>query len=177
MSICTYKFILFKKHSFLHQLSQNMITDCSLNYKFSTTRKLQIQCMLCTVCPTDIGPNSRKFEYINEYGLPYRTRKFEYINEYWTRTRNWTRTRLCTQVSEYGSQKKLPTFQKKCLKRYFSLFVVPNSVVCYFAMSHGSYDSNLDSKRLILVIVIRSRSWPNIDGTYGTCGSLSKTKI
>jgi hypothetical protein len=43
---------------------------------------------------------------------------------------------------------------------------VPNSVVCYFAMFHGSYDSNLDSKRLILVIVIRSRSWPNIDGTY-----------
>ena len=67
---------------------------------------------------------------------------------------------------------KVTTFQKKCLKRYFSLFVVPNSVVCYFAMSHGSYDSNLDSKRLILAIVIRSRSWPNIDGTYGICISI-----
>jgi hypothetical protein len=45
--------------------------------------------------------------------------------------------------------------------------------VCYFAMFHGSYDSNLDSKRLILVIVIRSRSWPNIDGTYSTVKNTS----
>ena len=36
-----------------------------------------------------------------------------------------------------------------------------------FAMSHGSYDSNLGSEILILVGDIRSRSWPNIGGTYG----------
>jgi hypothetical protein len=34
-------------------------------------------------------------------------------------------------------------------------------------MSHGSYDSNLGSEILILVGDIRSRSWPNIGGTYG----------
>ena len=39
--------ILCQKHSFLHQWNQNMTTDCSLNYEFNT-RKLQIQCMLCT---------------------------------------------------------------------------------------------------------------------------------
>ena len=32
-----------------------------------------------------------------------------------------------------------------------------------FTMSHGSYDSNLGSKRLILDGDIRSKSWPNID--------------
>ena len=36
-----------------------------------------------------------------------------------------------------------------------------------FAMSHGSYDFNLGSEILILVGDIRSRSWPNIGGTYG----------
>jgi hypothetical protein len=36
-----------------------------------------------------------------------------------------------------------------------------------FAMSHWSYNSNLGSEILILVGDIRSRSWPNIDGTYG----------
>jgi hypothetical protein len=34
-------------------------------------------------------------------------------------------------------------------------------------MSHGSYDLNLVSKRLILVGDIRSRSWPNIGDSYG----------
>jgi hypothetical protein len=34
-------------------------------------------------------------------------------------------------------------------------------------MSHGSYDSNLSSEILILAGDIRSRSWPNIGGTYG----------
>ena len=38
---------LFQKHSFLNQLTHNMTTDCSLNYKFST-RKIQVQNMLCT---------------------------------------------------------------------------------------------------------------------------------
>jgi hypothetical protein len=36
-----------------------------------------------------------------------------------------------------------------------------------FAMSHGSYGSNLGSEILILVGAIRSRSWPNIGWTYG----------
>ena len=35
---------LCQKHSFLHQLTHNMTTDCSLNYEFST-RKLQVQYM------------------------------------------------------------------------------------------------------------------------------------
>ena len=34
-------------------------------------------------------------------------------------------------------------------------------------MSHGSYDLNLGSKRLILAGDIRSRSWPNISDSYG----------
>ena len=38
---------LFQKRSFLHQLTHNMTTDCSLNYEFST-RKIQVQDMLCT---------------------------------------------------------------------------------------------------------------------------------
>ena len=37
-----------------------------------------------------------------------------------------------------------------------------------FAMSHGSYDSNLGSEILILGRDIRSRSWPNIGDSYGT---------
>ena len=36
-----------------------------------------------------------------------------------------------------------------------------------FAMSHGSYHSNLGSEILILAGDIRSRSWPIIGGTYG----------
>ena len=68
----------------------------------------------------------------------------------------------------------MPTFQKKCLKKYFSLFLVPYLVECYFDMSHGSYDSNLGSKRLILARDVRSRSWPNIDGTYGKSNPLNK---
>ena len=38
---------LFQKRSFLHQLTHNMTTDCSLNYEFST-RKIQVQNILCT---------------------------------------------------------------------------------------------------------------------------------
>ena len=37
-----------------------------------------------------------------------------------------------------------------------------------FAMSHGSYDSNLGSEILILGGDIRSRSWLNIGDSYGT---------
>ena len=36
-----------QKHLFLHQLTQNMMTDCWLNYKFSA-RKLQVHYMLRT---------------------------------------------------------------------------------------------------------------------------------
>jgi hypothetical protein len=39
--------------------------------------------------------------------------------------------------------------------------------ISQFAMSLGSYDSNLGLEILILVGDIRSRSWPNIGGTYG----------
>ena len=37
-----------------------------------------------------------------------------------------------------------------------------------FAMSHGSQNFNLGSKRLILSRDIRLRSWPNIGDSYGT---------
>ena len=45
--ICPLQVILCQKHSFVYQLTQNMTTDCSLNYQFST-RKLQVQYILCT---------------------------------------------------------------------------------------------------------------------------------
>ena len=38
---------LCQKHLFLHQLTHNITTDCFLNCEFST-RKLQVQYMLCT---------------------------------------------------------------------------------------------------------------------------------
>ena len=48
----------------------------------------------------------------------------------------------------------------------------------YFTMSHGSYELNLGPKRLILARDVRLRSWPNIDGTYGTLLIISsKSKI
>ena len=40
---------LCQKHLFLHQLTHNLMTDCSLNYEFSTW-KLQAQNMLRTCC-------------------------------------------------------------------------------------------------------------------------------
>ena len=40
-------YILFQTHSLLHQLTQNMTTDCLLSYKFSS-RKLKDQYKLCT---------------------------------------------------------------------------------------------------------------------------------
>jgi hypothetical protein len=43
-------------------------------------------------------------------------------------------------------------------------------------MSHGSYDLNLGSKRLILVRDIRPRSWPNIDDSYGKYKPASNLK-
>ena len=43
---CSIQVNLCQKLLFLHQLTHNMTTDCSLNYKFST-RKLQVQYMLC----------------------------------------------------------------------------------------------------------------------------------
>ena len=48
--LCRYTYvvqvILCQKHSFLNQLTQNITTDCLLNYEF-IPKKLQIQCMLC----------------------------------------------------------------------------------------------------------------------------------
>ena len=40
-------------------------------------------------------------------------------------------------------------------------------MLCYLAMSHGSYELNLGPKKLVLARDMRLRSWPNIDGTYG----------
>ena len=44
-------------------------------------------------------------------------------------------------------------------------------------MSNGSYDLNLGSEMLILVGDIRSRSWPNIGGTYGKAKILRKKPL
>ena len=41
--------ILYQKHTFLHQLNQNITVDCSLNYEFSTW-KFQAQNMLRKCC-------------------------------------------------------------------------------------------------------------------------------
>ena len=43
----TVQVILCQMHSFLHQLTQNMTTDCSFNYELSL-RKLQVKYMLST---------------------------------------------------------------------------------------------------------------------------------
>ena len=54
---------LFQKHLFLHQLTQNMTKDCSLNYKFSTW-KFQAQNMLCTqIVFCFCIDNSKQFMY------------------------------------------------------------------------------------------------------------------
>jgi hypothetical protein len=45
-----------------------------------------------------------------------------------------------------------------------------------FAMCHGSYNSNLGSEIMILVGDFRSRSWPNIGGTYGTQTKIMQNK-
>jgi hypothetical protein len=55
-------------------------------------------------------------------------------------------------------------YNKKILT--FNMLVIYNSR--QFAMSLGSYDLNLGSEILVLVGDIRSRSWPNIGGKYGT---------
>jgi hypothetical protein len=48
-----------------------------------------------------------------------------------------------------------------------SLIFIYKTVAGQFAMSHGSYDLDLGSEILILGGDIRSRTWPNIGGTYG----------
>ena len=51
-----------QKRSFLHQSTHNMMTDCSLNYEFST-RKLQVQNMLSTSnCFLLLSWHSRQFD-------------------------------------------------------------------------------------------------------------------
>ena len=62
-------------------------------------------------------------------------------------------------------------FSEQMFEKYFSLFLVPYLVECYFDMSHGSYDSNLGSRD------IRSRSWHNIDGAYGISSVTNKQYI
>ena len=57
--------ILCQKHSFLYQITQNMTADCKLNYEFST-RKLQVQYMLCT-------SNCSEFQKKKKINLIYTT--------------------------------------------------------------------------------------------------------
>ena len=81
-----------------------------------------------------------------------------------------TRTRLCTQIFE-----PVLIFVLKCPISHFFVFLQQKilKLLCLyyliagqFAMSHGSYDSNLGSEILILGGDIRSRSWPNIGDSY-----------
>ena len=60
----------------------------------------------------------------------------------------------------------------KMSKKLKSLIFIYKTVAGQFAMSHGSYDLNLGSEILILGGDIRSRSWPNIGGTYGMLPSV-----
>ena len=55
---------LFQKHLFLHQLTHNTTTDCSLNYEFST-RKIPVHNMLCTKIVLNVKTKTKKqFLYI-----------------------------------------------------------------------------------------------------------------
>jgi hypothetical protein len=84
--------------------------------------------------------------------------------------------RVRVEVPEYGSRfpstdfgknrGKSPTFQI-FKKQFQSLIFIYKTDTGQFAMPHGSYDSNLGSEILTLAGDIRSRSWPNIGGTYG----------
>ena len=62
-------------------------------------------------------------------------------------------------------------FDRNSRRRYLDFYFVSldqfdwfgqNLKVSKVRKSHGSYDLNLGSKRLILARIIRSRSWPNI---------------
>ena len=52
---------LFQKHLFLHQLTQNMTKDCSLNYKFSMYMKTA---MLCTYINFSECQNKNKQQFV-----------------------------------------------------------------------------------------------------------------
>ena len=55
--------------------------------------------------------------------------------------------------------------EKKEEKNFLCLYYI---IAGQFLRSHGSYNQNLGSEIVILGGDIRSRSWPNIGGTYGT---------
>ena len=79
-----------------------------------------------------------------------------------------SRTREPEYINEYGYGKKVqksPTFLK--VQKMILILNVYKTDAGQFAMSHGSYDSNLGSEILILGGDIRSRSWPNIGDSYG----------
>ena len=98
--------------------------------------------------------------------LPYSAiwihKRVQEVPEYGSRfpsTGPSSRVRILTKITEIF--KKLNFFFK-------SLIFFYKTVDGQFAMSPGSYDPNLGSEILILGWDIRSRSWPNIDGTYGS---------
>ena len=68
---------LCQKHSFLHLLTQNMTTDCSLNYKLSTW-KIQVQYILCTQIVLSAKTRTKN-------NLMYTTCTELVIFSYWTR--------------------------------------------------------------------------------------------
>ena len=81
------------------------------------------------------------------------------------------RTCLCTQIELdlYSFIYSGPHAQH--LKKFLIFCILfdkcQSLMFCNFAMSHGSQRLNLDPVRLVLARDMRSRSWPNIDGTYG----------
>jgi hypothetical protein len=90
---------LFQKHLFLHQLTHNMTTDCLLNYEFST-RKIQVQNMLCTknVFCFDIQNNFCTLHVLLVFFL------------YWT----------CNSMNNLSSYCELTEFKNECFWHRFT---------------------------------------------------------
>ena len=77
------------------------------------------------------------------------------------------------------SNVRFPFFLFFCNKRFKTLICLYYIIAGQFAMSHGSYDSNLGSEILILGRDIRLRSWLNICDSYGiwNLNSLFKVRV
>ena len=78
-------------------------------------------------------------------------------------------SRVRVQVPEYGfweKKAKITNIFKMSKNTFQSLIFIYKAVAGQFAMSHGSYDLDLGSEILILGRDIRSRTCPNIGGTY-----------
>ena len=105
---------------------------------------------------------TRKFEYINEYGLPSHTRLCTQISKY----RMATRTRLFTHISEYGFWWKSPKFLN-CQKN-FKIFNIHLQDCCW-SICHILWVIWFESRLRNIALgrrYVRSRSWLNIGDSY-----------